>query len=252
MQKVLLNAPFESLRSYIESLPSRFESEGTYIYGGRRNLIKSFVAPDGTELNVKRFHSPKGLNRLVYSLGLRCPKGLRAFRYPSLLLPKGIETPASVAYIESRHAGMLGLSYFVSIQCKYPNLLYEVGQHPESDYDALARALGKFTAHMHDARVLHLDYSPGNILWTCDEDGCYHFSIIDINRMYFGKVSLRRGADNFRRLWGSIRFFKTLLTTYAEARGLDVEKTVERGLQTRYRFWKRYSKKYDISFPLEL
>ena len=70
--------------------------------------------------------------------------------------------------------------------------------------------------------------------------------------MYFGKVSLRRGADNFRRLWGSIRFFKTLLTTYAEARGLDVEKTVERGLQTRYCFWKRYSKKYDISFPLEL
>ena len=52
--KVLIHPDYEALRDFLLQLPNRMDSEGTYIYGGRRNLIKSFVAPDGTVLNVKR------------------------------------------------------------------------------------------------------------------------------------------------------------------------------------------------------
>jgi len=74
------------------------------------------VYRDGTLVNAKRYCLPHLLNRLVYSTGLRKPKGLRAFTYPTRLLERGIETPEPIAYIEQRRCGLLGLSYFVSVQ----------------------------------------------------------------------------------------------------------------------------------------
>lgn len=47
-------------------------------------------------------------------------------------------------------------------------------------------AFAEFTARLHEAGILHLDYSPGNILY--DKIGEeYHFSLVDINRMHFGE-----------------------------------------------------------------
>ena len=77
------------MRSFIERIPDVFEKEGRVIYTGR-NLIKVMEAPDGTVINVKRYHVPKGPNSLVYSLDIRKPKGERAFEYPMILEKKGI------------------------------------------------------------------------------------------------------------------------------------------------------------------
>ena len=51
---VRINPKYEELREFILQLPSRMDTEGTYIYGGRRNLIKSFAVPHGPVLNVTR------------------------------------------------------------------------------------------------------------------------------------------------------------------------------------------------------
>lgn len=187
------------------SQPSRMDTEGTYIYGGRRNLIKSFAVPHGPVLNVKRYHISHGHNRLIYSWGLRIPKGLRAWRYPAVLKAKGISTLEAVAYLEERKCGLLGQSYFVSIQSPYSHRLYELAEAQPELYEPLARALARFTAHMHDEGVLHCDYSPGNILWDTDEAGHFVFTIVDINRMHFGQVNMKAGCRNFRRLWGPER-----------------------------------------------
>src|SRR3712207_8577004 len=74
-----INKKYEHLRDWIATLPERFESEGEHVYGGQRNWIKKFTAPDGTVLNVKRYHRPRFINLLVYSFGLRKPKGQRAW-----------------------------------------------------------------------------------------------------------------------------------------------------------------------------
>ncbi|HBN47057.1 MAG TPA: aminoglycoside phosphotransferase [Prevotella sp.] len=246
-----INPKYEALRAFVERIPSLFDHEGREIYRDR-NVIKVMTAPDGTALNVKRYCVPKGPNRLVYSLGIRKPKGLRAFLYPQRLLPVGIDTPEPVAYIEERHTGLLGLSFFVSLQCDYEHTLKDVGNAEEGSYEALAKALGQFTASMHDRHVMHRDYSPGNVLYHVDTEGHYHFSLVDINRMHFGPVGERQGCLNFIRLWGPKRFFELLVRAYAEARGLDADACVAFALEKRRRFWIRYGKKHRILFKLEL
>ena len=113
--KIKINPKYEEMRSFIERIPDVFEKEGRVIYTGR-NLIKVMEVSDGTVINVKRYHAPKGPNRLIYSLGIRKPKGERAFEYPMILEKKGIGTPTPIALIEERNAiGLLG--YTISSPC---------------------------------------------------------------------------------------------------------------------------------------
>ena len=153
-----INPKYEHLRSFISQLPERMDAEGIYLYGGRRNLIKMFEAPDGTRLNVKRYKKPVFPSNIIYSTGIRKPKGRRAYTYPPILLAKGIQTPEAVAYIEDRHLGMLQHSWFISIQCPYAHLLYEMGDATEDVYAPIAKALAAYAANMHDKEVLHLDF----------------------------------------------------------------------------------------------
>lgn len=251
MQKIEISPKYSYLRTFIESLPARMADEGETIHKGR-NLIKVITAPDGLRLNVKRYHAPRLFNTIVYSTGLRTPKGRRAFDYPQRLLSHGIETPEAVAYIEERHMGLLAESYFISIQCPYPNRFYEIIDDPEELYIPLAKAFARFTARMHEAQMMHCDYSPGNILWQRSDDGTFHFSVVDINRMHFGNVTLEMGCANFARLWGTRLFFETIAEAYANERHLDADACREALMQARRKFWAKYTKHHKVYFKLEL
>ena len=247
---MLVNKKYEHLREWLERLPEDFEQLGEVIYD-KRNQLRVIQAPDGTLVNAKRYCVPHTVNRVVYSLGIRQPKGRRAFLYPARLLERGIDTPEPIAYIERRHCGLLGLSYFVSVQSTLGHTLYEMGDAREGTYEELADALGRYTATMHDSEVLHLDYSPGNILWDKDEQG-YRFAVVDINRMRFGKVDMKDGCAALRRLWGPKRFIELIARSYANARGFDEEEAVRLTMQARTAFWTRYQRRHPVDFPLEL
>ena len=251
MQKIEIQDKYSYLRSFIESLPSRMTDEGETIHNGR-NLIKVFTTPDGLCLNVKRYHKPHFLNAIIYSLAIRQPKGQRAYNYPSLLLKAGVETPEAGAYIENRYMGILQESYFISIQCPYPNRFYEVLDADENLYIPLAEAFAKFTARMHNAGMLHRDYSPGNILWQRDSKGSFHFSVVDINRMHFGNVPQKMGCANFARLWGKKKFFMAIAKVYAQERGFNPDECLDTILKQRKIFWTKYSKRHDVSFMPDL
>ena len=62
--KILLNPAFESLRTFVESVPQIFGEEGKTIYKGR-NEIKVFQV-DGIQVNVKRYRVPIFVNRIVF------------------------------------------------------------------------------------------------------------------------------------------------------------------------------------------
>lgn len=246
-----INPKYHLMRPWLERLPEQFEQLGEVIYD-KRNQLRVIEAPDGTLVNVKRYCVPSQPNRLVYSLGIRQPKGLRAFLYPTRLIERGIDTPEPIAYIEQRNSyGLLDECYFVSIQSPLRHTLYEFGNAQEGTYEEMARELARFTAMMHEREVLHLDYSPGNILWDKDEDG-YHFAVVDINRMRFGKVDIKDGCASLRRLWGPKRFIELIARRYADARGFDENRAVRLTMQARTAFWTRYSRRHPVDFPLEL
>ena len=247
---MLINPKYEHLREWLEKLPEEFERLGEVIYD-KRNQLRVIETPDGTLVNIKRYCKTHLINRVVYSLGIRQAKGLRAFLYPTRLLERGINTPEPIAYIEQRTCGLLGLSYFVSVQSSLKHTLYEFGDAKEGTYEEIAEALGRFTATMHDREVLHLDYSPGNILWDKDDEG-YHFAVVDINRMRFGKVNMEDGCAALRRLWGPKRFIELIARSYARARGFDEEEAVRLTMQARTAFWTRYSRRHPVEFKLEL
>lgn len=248
--KTIINPKYSALGQYIAQIPQLMEHEGDTLHAGR-NLIKVLRAPDGTLLNVKRYHRPSFFNALVYSTALRKPKGQRAFEYPARLLAAGVDTPEAVAYIEERRWGVLRHSWLVSIQCPYRHRLYELAEAPAGTYEPLADALAAMTARMHEAGMLHRDYSPGNILWDV-ADGNTVFSVVDINRMRFGKVTLHDGCANFARLWGPKKFFERLARVYAQCRNLPEEECVKTTMECRRRFWTRYARHHRISFKLEL
>ncbi len=242
---IIINSKYKCLQRWIETLPDIFAVEGQEIKRGR-NIIKTFTAPTGMVVNVKYYHSPRALNKFVYSFGIRSPKGERAYKFAQILLQNGFETAENIAYIEERRFGILKGSYFISIQIPYNHLMKEWANAIEGTYDDFAKAFAYYTAKLHEAGILHLDYSPGNILWDIINNE-YHFALVDINRMYFGKVSVKNGCASFARLWGPDHFFIMIAKEYAHARNLDERLCVELVMKYRKQFWERYHSKHPVN-----
>ena len=91
--------------------------------------------------------------------------------------------------------------------------------------EQLMEDFAKYTAKLHNAGVLHCDYSPGNILYKKEENG-YVFSLIDINRMKFCDVDMRTGCESFCRMQGTDEFFSKVASIYAKERGFDEQECV--------------------------
>ncbi len=253
-RNIVLNPQHETLRNDISEIITHFDRDdcGQVVQNGR-NLIKKVVCTNGTQLNVKRYHRPSGINLIVYSCGIRQPKCRRAYKHASLLLAHGIESPEPVAYIEERVCGLIEYSYFISVHSDYEHKMYEWGNAKEGCYEDFAESFGRFTARLHEKGFLHKDYSPGNILWT-RRNGDYHFSLVDTNQMYIGYVGPQRGSRNFARLWGPKRFIILMTRAYATCRGFDADECERIMLKARERFWKRYIKRKPekVKFKLEL
>ena len=220
--KLIINSDFKSYTSFIESIPSIFDKEGESIYKAR-NEIKTYTINDVT-FNVKSYKVPILINRIAYTF-FRPTKAKRAYEYALRLLSMGIQTPTPVAYMEEKKHGLLTHSYFISLHTPMEgNLrLFGLPNHPFEEIKDLAIAFAKYTAHLHEKKVLHIDYSPGNILYEKREDGSYEFSLIDINRMKFCEVDMKTGCKNFARMWGNDDFFETIARAYAKERGWDEE-----------------------------
>lgn len=246
--KILINPKYGYLRGTLERLPGDFEAKGRVIHSGR-NLIKVFQT-EGVDVNVKRYAVPPLINRIAYSF-FRLSKGQRAFAYPERLLRKGFETPEPIAYIEERKGGLIGYSYFVSVQSPYRRNFCEFGNADVKSCEEVITAFARFTARLHESGILHLDYSPGNILFDKLDDG-YHFSLVDINRMHFGRVSMRKGCANFARLWGKTSLFILMAREYARARRMDEERCVRLVLYYRKSFWDRYRRRHQVWFDLDI
>ena len=104
---------------------------------------------------------------------------------------------------------------------------------------------------MHEKGILHKDFTPGNILYKKDDAG-YHFMLVDINRMSFGPISTKQGLPYLIKFWGPKHFTELVIEAYCKVRNADVQQALAYAMPARAQFWKRYQKKHNVSFQLEL
>jgi len=246
MKTVVIHPDFASYSDFIDRLPDIFHTGGETIYKSR-NEIKVFDV-NGVKINVKQYKVPIFINRIIYTFF--CPsKAYRAYMYAFKLLAKGIDTPRPVAYILFKKTGLIHQCYFISLQSPYPRNMYEFGKGSLTGRESIITSLAHYTAQLHESGIYHKDFSPGNILFQQTDDEV-KFLLVDINRMQFGPVSIRKGCANFARLWGKDNIFSLLAREYAVVRHADIDECTRWVFDYRKRFWKRYTRKYEMPFEL--
>jgi serine/threonine protein kinase len=237
---ITINPAYQSLTPFIENLPNLFEREGELIYDDR-NQIKRFCF-NGFDLTVKRFKVPHLINRIAYTF-FRKSKAERSYKYSQALNEKGIKTPLPIAYIEEKKTGLLSTSYYISTYIAYSGLMRELAYHRLEKVKDLTAAFAHFTAFIHKKGIMHIDYSPGNILYE-QINGQYNFCLVDLNRIKFGKADMKTAAFNLRKLWGSDETIALIASEYAKERGFDEKLFVDLTLQYHKKFWNNFSKRH--------
>lgn len=218
-----------------------FEEQGEVIYH-QRNTIK-VIEWGGHLINVKKYAVPNLINQIAYRW-LRPSKAQRAYEYASVLNERGISTPESIGYIVRK--GVFGVreSYLVTFQSSLRRNFYEFDRGGASGREEIIRGLARFAADMHHRGFLHKDFSPGNILFDSNQTGTYDYTVVDINRMRFGPVSLEAGCANFQRLWGDLSFLRILADAYAEARSADPDEVYRLIYKYHSGFWRGRNRWY--------
>ena len=61
-----------------------------------------------------------------------------------------------------------------------------------------------------------LDHSPGNTLIINNGNKNYDFYLIDLNRMKFEKLSIKKRMDNFKKMWLSKLMVQIISKKYAQ------------------------------------
>ena len=132
-----------------------------------------------------------------------------------------------IAYLTERFLGLfLGRSYYVSLLSELPYTYNDIiaGTVPPTDEEAFLRAIALTTARLHDAGMIHRDYSRGNILFGPDAEGHVQVELIDLNRIRFHEIGMEEGCRNFaERLPATEHQRRIMANTYAQARGFDPE-----------------------------
>ncbi len=191
-----LAKPYEGFREELEALLDSFSQNGDLIHDAR-NQIKVFKWSGG-ELVIKSFKVPHLLNKFVYSF-IREPKAKRSFDYSLELLRRGVGTPAPMGYLLESKQCLLNRSYYISEKFDYDYTFHDVFYKRVELHPLLLKSFANFVFDLHSKGVLHLDFTPGNILVKKNAED-FLFQIVDVNRMKFGNVNLNHGCENLGKL----------------------------------------------------
>lgn len=223
--KIVINPEYSYLTDFINDLPENFSSEGEIIYN-ERNVLKRYQVQD-VDMIVKSFKVPIFVNRVAYAF-FRKSKACRSYEYALEILKRGGSTPAPIAYMEEYRHGLLYRSYYISLFNAKAETVRKYMDGSTMNAEHVWRSFVRFTIDIHRCGILHVDYSPGNILLETKPDGGYLFSLIDINRLCFKNVSEEEALCNFDRLALSVDVSTRLAEIYAEECSLDRSETVRK------------------------
>lgn len=210
------------MTDFIRRLPDTFYTTGQLVYE-KRNTVKRYEA-DGVSVVAKKYKHPNLAQRIAYTC-FKSSKAKRAYEYAARLRGMGIESPHEVAYIEIRRHGLFTIGFFLSRNCDYQSVS---NAFPAGNFDHdLADKLAMFLVELHTKGVLHGDLNLTNILYHVDDDGKYHFVLIDTNRSVFKHPTRRECLDNLKRITHKRELLVCIISLYARHRGWNPDKTVQ-------------------------
>ena len=223
----VINPKYEHVLPLVENIESHCQSSTRILYD-QRNVI-CLVNFEGHDYVVKAFKTPNFINRIAYRY-FRPSKAKRSFEY-SLILGDEI-TPEPIAYIEDMDKLLLGKSYYISQHFDYDHTIHEVLSNKElSDRQRILEEFADFTHKLHEAKILHHDYSHGNILikkqsLVCEQH--YSFKIIDLNRMKFKNLDLDSRLENFARIKADDLDLEIIINRYSEQTKTNPKEALEK------------------------
>ena len=220
-------APNERHKDFIKNIKIYFNQDENKTIFQKRNTIKR-VNFESKEYIVKSFKIPHLLNQVVYRF-FRDSKAKKSY-FNSIKIIDFV--PAPIGYIEFKKRFQLKESYFISEPFNYDFTIREPLTTPNYlNSEKIYRAFANFTSKLHKKGVLHLDYSPGNILIKEHSWG-YEFKIIDVNRMEFkASLSTTERLENFAKLWAKDEDLKIIIEEYAKINKLDEKEALKIALE---------------------
>ena len=219
-----INEKYKDFLSFLLQIPAYFQKNTQTIHKARNEL--KIIPFANVETVVKSFKVPHLLNRIIYAF-FRDSKAKKSYEY-SLKIKDF--TPSPIGYIEFYSSLLLHESYFVSERFAYDFTIREpLLDAAFEEREEIFKAFARFSYALHEADILHQDYSPGNILIKKEGD-IYIFKIVDINRMEFKKLSYDDRLKNFSKLWASDEALRVILKEYARLSQEDEETTMHLGV----------------------
>ncbi len=214
-------APNERHKDFVKNIKEYFNQTSNITIFQQRNTIKR-IKFEGAEYIVKSFKIPHLLNQVVYSI-FRESKAKKSY-FNSIKIENFVPKP--IGYIEFKKFGLLKNSYYITTPFDYHFTIREpLTDKNYANKENIYKAFAKFTNQLHNKNILHLDYSPGNILIKENSWG-YEFKIIDVNRMKFKKLSEIERLENFSKLWASDEDLSMIIKEYAKINQLDENKAL--------------------------
>lgn len=210
--KIVLSAKSFDIDLTLSEFERIFDASESIIQSNRNTLKQ--VCFGEVKTVIKSFKIPNKLQGFIYRY-FRRSKARRSYEYSFLLQDCSVNTPQPLGYVEVYQGFRLRQSYFISSHLNYDCLIRDVLDDKVDNKTVLLKEFVAFTHYLHSNKILHLDYSTGNV---CIKkiDGKYQFYLVDINRMSFGFVSMRAGIRNFSRISSSPEHIALFANEYAK------------------------------------
>lgn len=251
--KVVINPKYAHLEPFIKNVLNR-EYAVNATYRNFRNIVED-VTEGGVRMVVKIFKKPTEFNRLVYTW-FRQTKARRSYEKSFELLKKGFKVPEPIAYIEKKKGLFFHTGCYISLYTDYRAIDDFANYCPKTleDFDELKlfiSNLASFAAFLHQLKIIHNDFNKDNILYK-KIDNKYSFSLIDLNRVQFDNMSIKKAAKDISNIHLGHVLNAILLEEYCKMRAFDPDKFGQRVLRYKWKYTHKTLIKDILLVPLGL
>ena len=225
MPKYEINPKYKEFVNFLLNVRDHFKNTHESIHEARNEL--KIINENAQNLVVKSFKVPNILRRFFYTF-LGDSKAKKSYDYSVKI---GSFTPDPMGYVEFYEDNMLTDSYFVAQKFEYDFTIREpLLDNNFADKERILKEFAKFTFDLHENKILHKDYSPGNILIK-KEANSFLFKIVDVNRMEFRELTLEDRLKNFDMLWAKDADLTIIAKEYAKVAKFDEDASVAKALK---------------------